>query len=340
MNRLFCCASSHSVGCTFLDWSIHFLSGQNKFFSAKQNAWIDLVKNPLNTLNAHGHQKNHPIGVDSTKEFVEILSQQNSLTSYYPFPLNAESVAKRLGINSRLPTTEEWQNIFDYRNNDFNQLLKFSDQQQAKIIFVSLNEELFISASVPTRSMERMLFSPDVPTSLDDLRKEKDLLFFKDSVKTWNQMELNNIWDTRERLALSQPLKYVCPSKIDFSFEHYWLDSQSWWYNGKQEIKNIMNWIELLIDDDRYTQWIPIYEDWQQIQLKALRFQYNYQHIVDCVVNNWSYDIDLTFEQEVVIQHCLIYQHNLNLKTWQLEKFPNNTQDLHRLLEPNIHPLI
>jgi hypothetical protein len=70
-----------------------------------------------------------------------------------------------------------------------------------------------------------------------------------------------------------------------------------------------------------------------------LEFCYNYKHIVDSVVNNWYYQIDLTFEQEVVIQHCLIYQHNLNLKTWELTKFPSNTQDLHKLLEPNIHPI-
>ena len=57
MNKLICCTSNRSVGCTFLDWSIHFLSGQNKFFNVDQRAWIDLAKNPLDTLNAHGHKK-------------------------------------------------------------------------------------------------------------------------------------------------------------------------------------------------------------------------------------------------------------------------------------------
>ena len=35
----------------------------------------------------------------------------------------------------------------------------------------------------------------------------------------------------------------------------------------------------------------------------------------------------------------LIYKYGLNLKTWQLEKFPNNTKQLHELLEENIHPI-
>jgi len=77
--------------------------------------------------------------------------------------------------------------------------------------------------------------------------------------------------------------------------------------------------------------------DWQKKQLDLLDFCYNQPHIVDAIVNNLYYEIDLTFDQEIIIQHCLIYQHGLNLKTWQLEKFPNNTQDLHKLLEPNIH---
>ena len=47
---------------------------------------------------------------------------------------------------------------------------------------------------------------------------------------------------------------------------------------------------------------------------------------------------DLDVIQEAFIQRELIYKHNLNLKTFQLEKFIN-TQQLHNLLEPNIHPL-
>jgi hypothetical protein len=49
---------------------------------------------------------------------------------------------------------------------------------------------------------------------------------------------------------------------------------------------------------------------------------------------------NLDFYKEVIIQNALLYKQNLNLKNWQLEKFPANTQDLHKLLEPNIHQLI
>ena len=54
--------------------------------------------------------------------------------------------------------------------------------------------------------------------------------------------------------------------------------------------------------------------------------------------NDYDYALPrLTLKQESIIQHCLIYWHNLNLKTWGLTHFPNNARLLHQLLEPNIH---
>jgi hypothetical protein len=93
------------------------------------------------------------------------------------------------------------------------------------------------------------------------------------------------------------------------------------------------------LDTSKLESWQQIYKKWQQPQLDSLEFMFNCQRIVNSIVNNHWLEIDLTFEQEVVIQHCLIYHHGLNLKTWMLEKFPNNTQELHKLLEPNIHVL-
>jgi hypothetical protein len=338
MNKLICCTSDISVGCTFMDWSIHFLSGQTEFYNISQG-WIPLSSNPISKINAHGHQKNHPSGLDESKKTIQALLKENRLVSYYPWALRFSEAAENLGINAQNMTSTEWQLMNDYRANDYNQLLKFSESCQAKVIFVSLGDSLSIYANT-VRVFDSFLFTQDAtPTSSQDIYDEKDSVFFKDSVEVWNKLGLTNKWDTRERLALSWPFDQIQNYKIDFSFDHYWLDSQAWWYDGKQQIKNIMDWLKLTINPDRFAQWIPMYEDWQQIQFKILKFIFDYKHIVECIVNNWSYPIDLTFEQEVIIQRCLIYQHGLNFKTWQLEKFPNNTKDLHQLLEPNIHPL-
>jgi hypothetical protein len=57
LHKKICIISPQSVGGTFIDWSVQFLSGQNKFYQAGVDQWIDLVSNPLEQINAHKHKK-------------------------------------------------------------------------------------------------------------------------------------------------------------------------------------------------------------------------------------------------------------------------------------------
>ena len=129
-------------------------------------------------------------------------------------------------------------------------------------------------------------------------------------------------------------------SRFDFTKSHFYAESESMWYDGKITIEQLMKFLNIPIDKTLWDRWVDVYNKWQQLQLEILKFGINFDHIINSIVNNWYYEIgNLTFELEVIIQHYLIYKHGLNLKTWQLEKFPSNTQDLYKLLEPNIHPV-
>jgi len=333
-----CCTSLRSAGCTFLDWSIHFLAGREQYFHAAYG-WSPLISNPVVKNNAHNHVKNHPSGFEQTQRLLSQLKQCPDLTSFYPILLHPDVVAEKLKIDLNLLTPKQWQLISEYRLTDYNQCLQHVHNSGTKIIFMSIADHLTVYTN-SIRSLDRLPFANRSARSTEDLVDNVNQIFFKKDINQWNNLGLNNIWDLREQRALQSNL-LVNPELgvVKLDFDHYWLDSQNFWYNGKQEIQKIMTWVGLDIDQNRFELWKSIYHDWQQVQFNILQFQYNYQHIVDSIINNWYYKIDLTFEQEVIIQHCLIYQHNLNLKTWQLEKFPSNTQDLHKLLEPNIHPL-
>lgn len=332
-----CSTSTQSAGCTFLDWSVHFLSGQTEFYHVL-NGWIPLSHNPVTRLNAHGHNKNHPAGLVETQLAVKKLQQSNRLTSVYPYPMQLDHAARKLNIDPKQATRAQWQEIFDLRNADYNQMLAMCGQNNVKVIFVALDDHLSMYANT-VRSLDRLPLSKRPAHSQQEIRNELDQMFFRDSVNTWTNLGLTDIWDMRERYALNKDLLEWKQQPVDLNFDHYWINAQNLWYNGEREIPRIVKWLELEIDSTRIEPWIAVYREWQKLQLDTLQFQYNYQHIVKSIVNNWSYEIDLTFEQEIVIQHCLIFEHGLNLKTWQLEKFPNNTKDLHKLLEPNIHPL-
>jgi hypothetical protein len=332
MSTIICSTSTVSVGCTFVDWSINYLSGRSTFLSWR-HGWIDVVDNPLRDKNAHGHLKNHPKGFAQTQQYVEFFEQRTDYFSLYPCPLGPSVASKGLGLDPADP--DSMNQIRLCQETDYNLLLEYLHSKNAKIVLVEPPNDMPLyfltsrSGGIP--------FNEKQTGSQEEIREQLDKLFFKNSLKTWDTLGLTNQWDIRERLALdTRPLEHknfdvVVPPGI------HRVSSQDLWHNGPRVLIDILNYCNLHLDQERFSSWINFYTKWQKIQLDLLWFQYAYQNIVESIVTGQDLPIDLTFEQEVVIQHCLIYQHNLNLKTWQLYKFPSNTLDLHKLLEPNIH---
>jgi|694.fasta_scaffold61359_8 hypothetical protein len=345
MNNIVCVTSPISVGCTFLDWSIHFLSGKNKFYSTRKLDWIPLSTNPVLKTNAHGHKKNHPSGHNRAWQCINQLTtiSNTELLSFYPCVLHADLAGKELNIFDNLDTKKQRQ-IHQYQQDDYAKMINSVIDSGIKVVYVSTSKHNILYTT-QTRSLERMYFLNKSATSSVENVDHIDQLFFADSIKHWEQNGLTNVWDHRERLALcTRPFDtstLMEDLEINRTARYCHVDAQSLWYNGKNTIKKIMKFLNVTININVWDQWVDVYHNWQAMQLNILEFNINVDHIVNAIVNNWYYEIgNLTFEQEIVIQHCLIYQHGLNLKTWQLEKFPSNAQDLYKLLEPNIHPVL
>ena len=321
-----------SVGATFVDWSIQFLSGQTRHYYAKDDCWIDLVSNPVANNTAHNYKKNHPDGIDQTVEILEKISQQScGLFTFYPTAIKYNTAYNQLNVDNK-------SQIVDYIRDDFQKVFKLCSQK-TKLIFIDSSPEISLY-HIKMRRLGAFLFKEDENGNPEELQQEVDDHFFKES---FDHFSSNHKWDIRERRALNlRPYNVgigsVSDIKINFSLPHLWIDSRSLWTLGDLTLKKIINYIGLSIDPERFKQWLPVYQQWARCQLEILDFCHELSHIIDSIVNNWDYQLgDLSFEQEVAIQHFLIYKHNLNLKTWQLENFPSNTKDLHKLLETNMH---
>ena len=345
MSYKICTVSANSVGCTFVDWSIHFLSNKNKFYSVLNSKMIPLTANPLTEINAHAHKKNHPSGFAETKKYIEDFNSKSNLDllTLYAFPLHIDLVAKNLKLdNVQRITSGLLSHIRNAQCTDYTDMVNYCLDQNCKVIHVELNEKNVLYSRI-VRDAKRLFLDSRYSKDSNEWHEHMNHLFCAESIEKWKTMGLTNIWDQRERLALSIEFfnfDHCRGYEFDRSKPYLWIDAQSLWYHGEHAMKKIMSFCELSIDSERWNRWISIYRKWQEMQLKILEFDFNYKHIVDSIVNNWYYEIgELTFLEEVIIQHCLIFYHGLNLKTWQLEKFPKNTQDLHKLLEPNIHPL-
>ncbi len=334
----FCVSSARSIGCTFLDWSIHFLSRQNYFYHVISKTWMPLSQNPLSKINAHGHKKNHPSGADSTLKFINSFNDisNGDLFSLYPVKMRIDKMCDKLGYQlSDMKTPDIWKKINQEIDLDYQKIFNDCHNNNTKIIFLGSNPDVCLYR-LKIRSLERMFTKPEPAKSTDQINEEYQNLFFKSSIDSWKELGLTEIWDKRERMALD-----IRPFDIELDpilrMPHLHIDSRDWWSRGPKVIQKVFKFLSLTLDQERMQQWLPIYYQWQEIQTNALEFVYYIDHIINAIVNNIYFEIDLTFEEETVVQHCLLYKHNLNLKTWQLTKFPGNTQDLYKLLEPNIH---
>jgi hypothetical protein len=324
---IFCVTSLGSYGCTFLDWSIHYLAGRDKFFNTSLG-WIDLSRNPIQTTNAHGHQKNHPAGYKCTKIVVESLEQQaNELTSLYPYSIELSAILAELNISlDQLRTYKD--EVTQFGKDDSRKIWKLCDEKNIPLIFLDCQDRMY------TWNLRGQ-----------GNTKHQDLMdyFFPNQYHT-----TDTIWDQRETLALRMEQLHMgrfytdgSDAPCDFTQQHLWIKAEEFWFND-QVIHHVMNYLNLPIDPARLLLWTPIYYNWSRMQAQIMKFSWALDHICDCIVNNYYLDLrpyKLTLIQEAIIQHVMIYKYNLNFKIWNLEQFPDNTKDLHQLLEPNAHDI-
>ena len=165
--------------------------------------------------------------------------------------------------------------------------------------------------------------------------------FFSDSKKVFGNF--SNQWDKREFIALnykidSTPVTTFL-SRVEQDRNYFRLNCFDMYTTFDTSVYKLFEYLELEINNDRYKEWVTVYHTWKKHHYKRLRFMWYVDEIVDDILYNRPrnlIDFDFDLLQEAIIQQKLIKNYNLNLKNWQLERFIN-TQQLHSLLEPNIH---
>ena len=316
-----------SVGGNFLNWSIYYLAGHGEYYSAIEKRMVPILENPLTDRNAHNFLANIP---DNVKEFDEILDNLLSHQSLYntiyfhqfsdhqEFPNGTADAIKKLlpHVSKTLLLTQDPRHIlyqcsFYHRGDDS----------------VSSLRNLSIKVT-------------------DDHERHFDFIkyFFDSSMQVWGESNFDNIWDNREFLALNfRPfdVNYKITDCIDLNHDHYEINAIELWNRFDETVVDLFKYLELEIDVNNFYKWKIVYYEWKKKHKNRILFVWYFDMIIDYIINGYRLDLtrfNLDLYQEAAIQHTLIYKHNLNLKTWQLEKF-TNTRQLHELLETNIHPI-
>lgn len=312
-------------GGTFLTWTVHFLAGHTEYYHAATQKWNHVVSDPLTGINSHNFKPNQPHCYQDLSEYLERL----------------------LACDTNDFHTIYFHNFAEFPYSDtFSETKKAVDHILAhtKKIIVLTNQEsnLLYEKSYRSRmSAQKSWFDPAV-LKVGDKEQFDDFIqyFFADSYQTWQQLDLTAIWDLREFLALNYtPCTVSIAPLVDLKLEHYNLDCMEWFTTADSFILDLCNYLDIVPNPDRLAHWKEIYQTWRTNHYQRLNFLWSYDKIVNYIVSGKYMDLqrfDLDIYQEAIIQHALIYQHNLNLKTFELEKFKNTLQ-LHNLLERNIH---
>lgn len=303
-------------GGTFLDWSIHYLSGgtthwvmrsnnlerePNPDFFTDTNKWntyarqADIPDNPLLNNTAHSHKKTHP-NIDTLPLVIKELKKQPQdqlYTFYYMDSMRA-----------------------DQQSTIHNELIK----QYPKIKFITYT------------------YSPSSLDAIFYLQLEK----LPNIIKKYG-VDISNapIWTQRELLSLryksaikGQTINEIITphsNSLELQFDDFYIRLHV-------KIFEILRFLKLPVDSDRLAQWRQMYAQWQENS--GVRFYADLNIIVDAIVKGNSLSLaeyNMTLPKEVVIANRLLYNYNLVLKAEGLEQLGNNTQEWYNLLEENIY---
>jgi hypothetical protein len=317
------------AGGTFLTWTLHYLAGHDFHFNTQTSSWEKIPDNPIEGQTAHVFRANQ---YGKKNEIYHCIDQLNNTKTDKFHSIYFHNL--RITNKDQLGFSLDTQLAVAKAQNHTNKIIVLSNQQKNYLCTVSLNG----------RKLTHKFAEPHLRNnSFDEQHEDFINYFFKESLTFWNQKELINVWDRREFLALnvSPFLSVSILPYIDRTLTNYELDCVELYTIFDSTVDNLFNYLDIKINQERKKSWLLVYNEWKKIHHDKLNFLWYFDKIIESVLNGYYIDLarfNLDLLQEACIQHELIYKHNLNLKTWKLDKF-NNTQQLHRLLEKNQHPI-
>jgi hypothetical protein len=292
------------LGCTFLNWSFHWLSGDEYSWEHKKGSWVKLPSNPLTEHNAHLFEKN----------FYNSFEEWKKTTNTF------------LG--------------FDIEKKDFTFFGSCYDELQSKIKFV-LDKKIKIIFLGCDYSGYKLFKRTDF--SVFQSRRQRYLNLVT-SLKTYFHTvpKIESLVDSplKARNFLSLSLKHLKKTddlqliqKENFESDKNFLfiNLRNFLLDGEKCLRGVFNFLGRKIDQNRLNQWIPIHARWKKFLLPTLNFYDDLPVILASIINGSSHSLKkyrLDIFTEAIIQHELMKQHRDRLLIGHLNKFPDNTKDL------------
>lgn len=315
MNKILIVHLTIGLGLHFFDWSLNFLSNGQ------------VIDNPLNNGQAHKH-------------IIKVVRTPDDLSKYHNSDANV-LILQSVGVDTLFDSKPSK----DSHTHEGREKLKSkSFDTQIKIIQAALNQGFRVVVVdwaqhhwlIPSYQKRfNTIFFTNQQITREEQNTQWIKLFFPDAEENWKQ---KSIWDQRELLAVCMRPKTLAKTfatdiKTYFNNSVDYITTDRLWYNLDCVVSEYIS-----INTNKMQQWSKVYDQWKLVH--DVDFSQDYKLICSDIVTGQNRDLmsyKIDFTKEALIQHAMIYAYDLNFKTWDLDKFPSNTLDLHRLLEPNIH---
>ncbi len=300
------------IGCTFLNWSFHWLSGDNYSWGHKVKSWVKLPENPLTEHNAHLFQKNY---CESLNEWREAINE------FLSFDINKKDFVFFGG---------GWGGYHVSKVN-------FVLEKKIKVIFLGCDHSRY-------KILERTKDSVNHPI---DKRYKKLIENIKKRYSTVPKLSFLISTPSKTRDFLSLSMKYlVVPSELQMvEKENFNSDKNFFFVNlrdllidGENCLKKMFKFLDREIDQKRLSQWLPVHDQWKKMLLPSLEFYDDLPVILSSIVNGVSFSLKkykLDIFAEAIIQHELMKQYHDRLLVSQMDRFPDNTKNLTSYLKRN-----
>ncbi len=304
------------IGGTFFSWSLYYLTGHSDYYHTRSGSIKLLPSNPLTKLNnAHAFEPNRYNTPEQVRNITIPPSQTRLDVIYHHTAATTEF------------TSDQIRDTVDH-------LMSMTD----KNIIITNKNIRFFRLTQASRSQDK--------TFDKEIGKEFIQRWFDKSYKQWSQAaDMSDSWNLREFLALNlQPdtsFERITDYITSYDNTVYYIDMNHAWHALDDVMHDIIPWMGWKVDNERFNKWLNVYYTWRNTTMQRYKFQWYFDEIIKAILENNYINLkrfDLDVVQESVILHELIYKHNLNLAMHGLEQF-DNTQQLHSLLEANIHPL-
>jgi len=310
--RIIAFTGVQGLGQTFMEWSFHYLIGQNTYWNMKHGT-IPLIDNPIRESqdgygNAHNHRRNAPTNFKELKEFVTKAKDQNNSNFITCYPhLDGLKLDKEF--------LEHHFTMIDYMK-----------AQNFRIFEIKLTKPYpYLTERTGRKETESTY------TKCKTFVKGSDNIDPKD-IKTIREILSFRIEKNRKDWQASLVPYY---EKTSTMVDRQLIDHE-WRTDTARSIRELIEYTGQSVNEDRFKKWVPIMAKWQVPHHRMVkRYEEDIPMIIDHIIGKKDLDLQ-TFElgilDQALIMSQLMRSHGRRLLP-KSDDFPKNAKIANSLLK-------